>query len=476
MGAEAYGLVALFGTLQVWFSMLDIGLSPTISRETAKFRAGTTSRQEISNLMRCVEALFSAVAILGVVSLMLGSGKITNDWLKTAEIGKAEVQYSVCLMSIIVGLRWMSGLQRGAVIGLEEIRWLSVFSAILATARFILVIPVLKYVNPRPIEFFSFQLLVSAVEFVLLYQKTHRAISRVGVAQENEKGKYQWNKLRSLLGFSTSIAFTNIIWIVVSQTDRLLLSKLISLREYAYFSLGVLIASAVSVVSGPINTVLLPRLTNLNAQGNEAAFLSYYRQATQFVCALAVPAAATLALFPEQTLWMWTGNREIASQAGPTLSLYAIGNGVLALSAFPYYLQYAKGDVRLHVIGNALFVILFIPLLLFLVRAHGVQGAGLAWLIANIIPFLFWLPVVHRRFYKEFHMRWLIEDVIAVAAPGISMGLLIRQLLPWPESRLATFMWLAVVFLMVAGAGTCGTRKLRMYLGLVLRKHFKISA
>jgi hypothetical protein len=40
----------------------------------------------------------------------------------------------------------------------------------------------------------------------------------------------------------------------------------------------------------------------------------------------------------------------------PILSLYALCNGVLAVAALPYYLQYAKGNLRYHLIGNAVMV------------------------------------------------------------------------------------------------------------------------
>ena len=36
MGAEAYGLVGFFSMLQAWFNLLDLRLTPTIGRETAR--------------------------------------------------------------------------------------------------------------------------------------------------------------------------------------------------------------------------------------------------------------------------------------------------------------------------------------------------------------------------------------------------------------------------------------------------------
>ncbi|WBE25080.1 oligosaccharide flippase family protein [Denitrificimonas caeni] len=40
MGAEAYGLVGFFTMLQACFALLDLGLTPTIARETARYHGG----------------------------------------------------------------------------------------------------------------------------------------------------------------------------------------------------------------------------------------------------------------------------------------------------------------------------------------------------------------------------------------------------------------------------------------------------
>ena len=40
MGIEAYGLVGFFAMLQTWFLLLDVGLTPAMARETARFHGG----------------------------------------------------------------------------------------------------------------------------------------------------------------------------------------------------------------------------------------------------------------------------------------------------------------------------------------------------------------------------------------------------------------------------------------------------
>ncbi len=50
MGAEAYGLVGFFAMLQGLFALLDFGLTPTISRQTAQYNAGAVAALEFRQL------------------------------------------------------------------------------------------------------------------------------------------------------------------------------------------------------------------------------------------------------------------------------------------------------------------------------------------------------------------------------------------------------------------------------------------
>ena len=251
--------------------------------------------------------------------------------------------------------------------------------------------------------------------------------------------------MKGVTRFALSAAFTSVVWVLVTQTDKLVLSGLIPLTEYAYFTLAVLLASGIALLSSPVTGAILPRLTKLNAQGNEAGLIRLYRDATQLVAVIAVPVVLVLAFFPEQVLTAWTGKMAVVKNAAPVLTLYAVGNGILAFAAFPYYLQVARGNLTLHVIGNLLFVLLFVPLLLVAVNRFGMIGAGYAWIVANLLPFVAWLPVVHRRHLKGLHADWLIKDIGAVVLlPTISAALIFHYV-QWPLARL----WVMTILLLV---------------------------
>ena len=65
MGAEAYGLIGFYAMLQAWFQLLDVGLTPTMARESAKFQGGGGDASQLRQLLRALEGLFTAVALAG---------------------------------------------------------------------------------------------------------------------------------------------------------------------------------------------------------------------------------------------------------------------------------------------------------------------------------------------------------------------------------------------------------------------------
>lgn len=432
MGAEAYGLVGFFAMSQAWFMLLDIGLTPTMARQTALFRGGATDALSYRRFVRTLEGIFLAVAVAGGLAMFAASGLVAHDWLQASQLPKAEVQTAIHLMAIIIAVRWMCGLYRGAISGSERLVWLSGFGSAIATLRFAGVLPLLIFVGVTPTIFFSFQLGVALIELAGLLFYAYCLLPNI---PQGQRMIWDLAPLRPVLGFSLTIAFTSSVWVLVTQTDKLVLSKILPLAEYGYFTLAVLVAGGIMLLSGPVSSAIMPRLARLEAEGDQQGLIRVYRQATQLVAVLAGSAAITVAFCAEPLLWTWTGDRMLARQVAPVLALYALGNGVLAVSAFPYYLQYAKGDLRLHLIGNALFVLLLVPIIIWAASQHGAIGAGYAWLGMNLLSFVAWLPFVHRKFAPGLNLKWYGQDVLAITVPSIVTGYVLASFLTVVDDR-----------------------------------------
>jgi O-antigen/teichoic acid export membrane protein len=422
MGSEAYGLVGFFAMLQAWFGILDLGLTPTIGRETARFRGGAVSALSFRQLYRALTVIFVAIAVIGGSGLFLSSELIATKWLNIGNLPVSDVIVAVQIMALSVALRWMTGLYRGVITGSERLVWLSCFNAIFATLRFVGVLLVMWYFEFTVIIFFFYQLVVALIEILVLLIKSYGILP----CKNSLEQKIGWSiqPVKSILKFSLTIAFTASVWVFVTQTDKLVLSGILSLDDYGYFTLSVLVANGIMVISGPISNAILPRMSRLYAENKHEELINVYRKSTQLVAVIAGSAAISLVIAAEPLLIAWTGDFNLAAKAAPILQLYAMGNTFLVIAAFVYYLQYAKGNLRYHLIGNVVLVLILIPCIIFFAMYYGAVGAGYVWLIMNAAFLFFWVAFVHGKIQPGLHMKWLFNDVVKIILPSFLVGLL----------------------------------------------------
>ncbi|MEI9995392.1 MAG: oligosaccharide flippase family protein [Rhizomicrobium sp.] len=464
MGAEAYGLIGFFTMMTSWFQLLDIGLTPTLVRETARFRGGVIGAGTLRSYLRALEAIFGAVSVLGAAVMILFSDQIAAQWLQVKVLPLAEVSQAIVLMGLTVPLRWVAGLYRGVVAGFERQVWLASYNIVIATCRFVGVLAVFHVFGASPVNFFAYQLIVALAEMLGLAAMTYRLVAFGAGPRE----PFSWKPLRANVAFSLTIAFTATIWVVISQTDKLVLSKLLPLAGYGVFSLAAVAAGALNSIGGPLGQALLPRLTKLVAERDTGRAVQLYGDATQVASVLAFPAVAILCFFAGPILRAWTGNPSIAEQAAPILRLYAIGNGFVILNAFAYYIQYAYGDLRLHFLGNALIFVLLVPLLVFGAEYYGAVGTGAAWAAVNGLYAIAWVPLIHARLMKGRHWRWVTRDILSIALPSLAAGWLLSAAIALPAGRWPALAVVAASGAVVTAAACAGSSLLRSKLAQVL--------
>lgn len=423
LGSEAYGLVGFFAMLQAWFNLLDLGLTPTIARESACYHGGSMSAVAYRRLYRSLSVIFVGIAAIGGAALFALADAVAGRWLNVRSLPPADVLAAVQIMGVCVALRWMGGLYRGVVLGSERLVWLSGFNAVIATLRFVGVFGTMLIWGFAPVVFFWHQLAVAALEVFVLLTMCHRLLPCSSAVKE--RIGWSFAPIRPLVRFSITIAFTSSVWVLVTQTDKLILSGILPLSEYGYFTLAVLVSSGITIISGPISMAIMPRMARLYAEGKHNEVRHIYNQATQLVSVIAGSLAVTLIVCAEPLLFAWSGSREVTEAASPILRLYAIGNGLLALGAFPYFLQYARGDLRYHLTGSLLLAVLLGPAIVVAAMMAGGIGAGWVWVSMNALYLTFWVGYVHSKLEPGLHCKWLVSNVLSIVLPTLLLGLLL---------------------------------------------------
>lgn len=445
MGAEAYGLIGFFTMLQAWFTLLDIGLTPTIARETARYYGGSMTALSYRQLFRALSIIFIAVASVGGGAMWWSADFIANKWLNVEELDMGEVVFAVQIMALSVALRWLGGLYRGVITGAEHLVWLSVFNVVIATLRFVIVFVSMSLYGFNPSVFFLHQLVVIIIEVAGLLIMCNKLKPSLG--EDCKSIGLSFTAVKPVLKFALTIAFTSSVWLLVTQTDKLILSGILPLKEYGYFTLAVLVASGIMVVSGPVSSAIMPRMARLYAEGKRNEMILIYKKSTQLVNVVAGSASITIAFFAEMLIYAWTGDKNIATKVAPVLRLYALGNGVLAIAAFPYYLQYALGNLRYHLIGSVVTVVTLIPAIIFAAVHYGSVGAGYAWLGVNSLYLIVWIGYVHYKLLPGLHLEWIIKDCISIYVPVIVVLSFFKIFPLINTNRWVSLIYLAVISL-----------------------------
>lgn len=410
LGAEAFGLVGFFTVLQAWMYLLDMGMSPLLSRQAAYTRGKNTDFIGLKKLLRSLELIFFIISLIIVITIFAKSNWIANNWLNINSLTLSDVEFCIMLMGAMIGLRLFVTLYRSGIQGMENQVQLNVANIVVVSLKFLGGLFLLKFITQDFVHFFIYQLCIGIVEFSIISIMFYRLIpstEKVGIG-------FYWKTLRPVLPFASSIAYTAGIWVLLTQLDKLILSTVLPLSEYGYFAIVTAVAAGLLKISGPVSQAILPRMTNLLSQDREKDMLKLYKKSTQLMSIIMLPLTGMVALFSTELIFAWTGDRKASEWAGPILFWFALGNGIMALSVFQYFLQFAHGKLKMHVIFNTLTAFVQIPLIIYVALKYGALGVAFTWFLLRLITFILWTPFIHYKFAPGIHWPWLFKDIAPI--------------------------------------------------------------
>lgn len=465
LGVEAWGLVGLMSMLQAWLTLLDMGLTPTLSREMARFQAGEHSAQSIRDLLRSLEIIFGAVAAAVVGIVWFIAPWVAANWLSVTQLSVSTVAQAIGMMGLVLAARMVEQVYRGAIQGLQRQVWLNGVQSILATLRWAGAVGVLMWVAPSIEAFFLWQALVSLLSVIIFARQTYYWMPPTGTPAH-----FDVAALVSIRRFAGGVAATTFLSIVLMQVDKLLLSKLVSLEDFGYYALATSAAGALYFLSTPIAIAVSPRLTELVAKSDQEALIDIYHRASQWLAALLIPAALVMAAFAEPLLYVWTGNLNLAQQVAPLLILLTLGTLCNGFMFVPYTTQLAHGWTGFAVRVNIVAVMFIVPAILWAVPRFGAIGAAWAWLVLNAGYVLIGMHFMHRRLLPNEKWRWYRHAVLMPLFIGSITVLALRQWIGLPQDRALMATALAGISLLEMGMVLWVVPASRAFLQLQFKK------
>src|SRR3984893_10982874 len=120
MGIEAYGLIGFYFMLQAVLQILDLGLSPTVNREMARYSVQPEKAAEARDLVRTLEVGYWLMGFAIGATLLAAAPVIATDWIKAGTIPIRDVRHTVMLMGVLAVFQWPVSFYQGGLMGLNR--------------------------------------------------------------------------------------------------------------------------------------------------------------------------------------------------------------------------------------------------------------------------------------------------------------------------------------------------------------------
>ena len=454
LGMEAYGLIGFYFMLQGVIQILDLGLSPTMNREMARYSVLPGKSAEARDFVRTLEVGYWAIGILIGCTVWYSAPYIATHWIKAGTIPTLEVRRAVTIMGALAALQWPLSFYQGGLLGLQRqvlLNGITIATATLSGGGALLV---LWLVSPTISAFFTWQIVVSLLQAGGTTFALWRCLPGSDHAARVEPGI-----TRNIWGFAAGMSGITITALVLTQLDKVILSKMLALTTFGYYILAGMVGNGLSgLLITPMFNTIFPRFSSLVASGDEKSLLEMYHGSTQVMAVMILPVAVVVALFSREIMHLWTGNLEIANNTAPIVSILVGGTALNGLMNLPYALQLSYGWTRIGIAINAFFIVTLVPAIILMTTYYGGAGAASVWLGLNGIYMIIGVPLTHRRLLKGEAFRWFAKDVGIPMAGSLIIAGVARLVFPdfeSPSRFLPVSLLLLVFVLTAAGAAIC---------------------
>jgi O-antigen/teichoic acid export membrane protein len=403
LGADAFGLIGVHTMLTGVAALLDMGLTPALSRELALQSASIQGRSHIRCTVRTLEICYASAAIFIFVLAFILVPMLAQDWLKPTTLSAATVHQCLQIMSLQLAFQLPLSFYTGGFVGMQRQALMNVLNTAMTAVRASSTVFLLYTFNVDVAIFFVWQAIVTAVHLLLMALCLWKILP-TGIAV------FKLDILKRLWRYAAGMIGITALSILLTQLDKIILSRTLSLEHFGYYMLAWNIASILLRPVGPVNNAWLPKMTQLAMADNINELAKLYHKGAQLVNLLVVPAAILIAIFSHQILYFYTGSRNLADATATALVLLTIGSACNALMNIPYALTLAYGWTRFAIYQNILASIVVLPLTYWASTQYGLNGGGVGWMVVNVLYIALSLNFIHRRYLKMELKQWYVGN------------------------------------------------------------------
>lgn len=376
LGPESYGVLVLINVLIGYLTFADMGMGWASTRFASELHARGDDRGEATVVWTAL-LLAGGSSLLVGLTLALGARPLVERLLRLPIYLHEPAIVALRLAAIGFVARAIAG-----VINTPELVRLRMDLLVLINVGTlvlqILLVPLVLYLNGG---------LTGAVATIagagLLAASLHTLVG-MRLLPSLRRPRIGPALLKPLAKFGGAMLISALAGMVLTNADKLLLTRYASVRALAYYSVAFNLS--IMLTQAPLAMVqsLMPAFSQLQANPDHTALQELYRRALRGTLFWVAPAAVLICVIARPFLTAWAGP-EFGRES--TLPLYLLAGGLIfeVMSYVPYTLLMALG--RSDMIARCQ-VAVIVPYLIgsaVSIRWYGAVGAAAVWSLRAIV-------------------------------------------------------------------------------------------
>jgi len=292
MGIDYYGLIGVFVTMQAVFSILDMGISSTLNRELARLSTYDSNAVYMRNLVRTLEVIYWLIGLTIAVIIISSSSFIAVYWITSENVSATVIQQSILLMGISVFFQFPASLYTGGLMGLQHQVILNIINIFMATFKGLGVVFILIYISPTIYAFLIWQIAMNFLQSIVLHITVWKKLPK-----SDQRTIFDKTILINIWRFAAGISGISILAIILTQVDKVILSKILNLANFGYYTLASTVAIGISRLTSPVFSATYPKFSELVTINNQEKIKQIYHRSCQLVSVIIIPVSLTIAFF-----------------------------------------------------------------------------------------------------------------------------------------------------------------------------------
>jgi O-antigen/teichoic acid export membrane protein len=260
-----------------------------------------------------IDYIVSALYILAMLALIAST--LVNPWYPLLPGEWSQINGPVWFYSVFIFLWVIASLIDGLPIADGRATW---------QAGTILVLSITRVVSVSLVAW-----VIGTLEAVLLMLlifslfKTSLLVYYINKFHGWSFGKYPRSTIKKELAYSWPFGVASGFYIMRHHAELWLVAALFGAREFASFSLGLMVAPLFGIIRKSVNNVVFPTLSSLESKQNIEGLADLNRKATSTVAYVLVPVASLLWVFADEVITIIFTSTY--SQAANVMRIYLLG-------------------------------------------------------------------------------------------------------------------------------------------------------